>query len=77
MQRRMLIRESAEQRPDLIQTRGECQRVWREWGENRWRLDCRCDLPAIGGKRMAIRPKKMSPQDILAMMAYPFVADKL
>jgi len=39
MQRRMLIRESAVQRPDLIHT-------------------------AIGGNRMAMRPRKRSPQDM-------------
>lgn len=40
MQRRMLMKESAEQRPDLIQT-------------------------AIGGKRMAMRPRKISEQDMV------------
>jgi hypothetical protein len=63
MQRRMLIRESALQRPVFIQTvvsglvRGD-----------RWGRDCGY-VPAIGGKRMAISPRKRSPQVMVCVLA--------
>jgi hypothetical protein len=60
MQRQMLIRESAEQIPHLTQT-GMIVSMF-SVGVGNIGGDI---LPARGGKRMAIRPKKISGEHIL------------
>ena len=66
MQSPRLISESAVQRPRLIQTavfgQEEVRRVrWRDWErEGRGEVWGEGDVPAMGGKRMAMRPRKMS-----------------
>ena len=62
----MLISESAEQRPRLIQT----VEYWVRWmvTQGLGRIDSReNDLPAMGGKRMARMPRNRSPQDMMTM----------
>ena len=77
MQRAMLITESALQRPRLTQTRQEKTDVlalWSKWGKlskgNSWvgrsETGGKCQyIPAIGGNRMAISPRKISLEHIV------------
>jgi hypothetical protein len=65
MQRRMFSKESAVQRPDLIHTTQLGQYIEDKSigiGEEK-----KGDEPAIGGNRTARRPRKRSPQDMMAV----------
>jgi hypothetical protein len=57
------MRESAVQRPTLIHTGGSGN-VSNCGGPG----SDKSDVPAIGGKRTAIRARKMSPQDMVAVL---------
>lgn len=76
------MKESAEQTPDFIQTAVNGFRMGRVWmvrgdgglgGEGKVREERRGErwlvgsLPATGGKRTAIRPRKMSPEHIFGI----------
>jgi hypothetical protein len=60
MQRQMLMRESAEQMPHLTQTVVIVSMSPPRRNDDRGKA-----IPARGGKRMAIKPKKISGEHIL------------